>query len=64
MSRKGSILRGEKWFLMNRDADGNLKEEVKKNPDLMKDINLYLEARDAKAEVEKPVKPTKSKEKK
>ena len=28
MSEKGKILRGEKWFLMNRENDGTLKKVV------------------------------------
>ena len=59
MSLKGKILRGEKWFHLNRDPDGNLTEEVKKDKDKMKDINTYLET--IKAEEEKK---TKSKGKK
>jgi len=45
MSRKGQLLRGEKWFLMNRDSDGNLKKFIEKDEEKMKDINLYLETR-------------------
>ena len=57
MSYKGSYLRGEKWYFMSRDADGNLTAEIKKDLDKMKDINVYL---DSKKEKEKPVE-TKSK---
>jgi|TARA_Y100000310_G_scaffold81786_2_gene78380 hypothetical protein len=44
MSYKGQYLRGEKWYLMNRDADGNLLDVVKNNAEKMKDVDLYLKA--------------------
>ena len=46
MSRKGSILRGEKWYLMNREADGTLKKCIAEDKDKMIDVNAYLQARD------------------
>jgi len=56
MSVKGQLLRGEKWFLMNRDADGKLNNKIQKDIDKMIDINLYLEARKPVVEVKKEVK--------
>ena len=44
MSYKGSYLRGEKWYLMNRDADGNLKKVISEDPNKMKDVNIYLKS--------------------
>ena len=61
MSYKGSYLRGEKWYHLSRDADGNCTE---KNPDKLKDINIYLEAKKAKEEKKEEVKETKYKVKK
>ena len=55
MSYKGSYLRGEKWYHLSRDVDGKCTE---KDPNKLKDINIYLEAK--KKEEEKP-KETKSK---
>ena len=43
MSVKGSILRGEKWFHLNRDPNGELTKEIKKDVDKMLDVNLFLE---------------------
>ncbi len=61
MSYKGQYLRGEKWYLMNRDANGNLKPNVADDKNKMIDVNLYLEA----VKKEKEVKvETKSKDKK
>lgn len=53
MSLKGSILRGEKWFHLNRDPNGDLTKEVKEQANKMRDIGIYLEAKaehDAKTE--------------
>lgn len=62
MSLKGQILRGEKWYLMNRDADGNLTAGIKKDVNKMKEITLYLEARDPEpVEAPKEIKPKKVK---
>ena len=58
MSYKGSYLRGEKWYTLSRDADGNCTE---KDPNKLKDINIYLEAVKAKEAEKKEVKETKSK---
>jgi len=63
MSSKGKYLRGEKWFHLNRDADGNLTETIKKDLDKMKDINFYLEEKEKEKPVEKEVE-TKTKGKK
>ena len=63
MSRQGKLLRGEKWWNLNRDANGNLTEEVKKDSNKMADINLFLEAKKKEEETEKP-KEIKSKGKK
>jgi len=57
MSRKGQLLRGEKWFLMNADAKGNLPESITSSKDMMADINLYLET----IKKEEEVKPKKEK---
>ena len=46
MSYKGQYLRGEKWFHLNRNADGELTEEIKKDKDKMIDINIYLKAKE------------------
>ena len=62
MSLKGQILRGEKWYIMNRDAEGNLKPNVAENKNKMIDVKLYLEAV-KKEEATKKEEP-KSKEKK
>jgi len=43
MSKKGQFLRGEKWFHLSRDVDGNLKKAIKEDKDKMIDINYYLE---------------------
>lgn len=43
MSLKGKYLRGEKWYLMNRDDDGNLLDVIKKDPSKMLDVEYYLE---------------------
>ncbi len=61
MSYKGRYLRGEKWYLMNRDAEGNLKDVIANDENKMADVNVYLEAvkKDKEAKVE-----TKSKGKK
>ena len=60
MSYKGQYLRGEKWFLMNRDADGNLLKVITDDKDKMIDVELYLKA----VEEAKPKEVTKSKGKK
>lgn len=52
MSVKGQLLRGEKWYLMNRDADGNLNADIQKDVNKMEEINLYLNARDPEPKVE------------
>ena len=59
MSYKGQYLRGEKWYLMNRDSEGNLLPKIADDKNKMIDVNLYLEA----VKKEKETK-TKSKEKK
>ena len=66
MSVKGQILRGEKWYLMNRDADGNLNEAIKKDTAKMVEIDMYLAARDPapEAKKEEAQEETKSKKKK
>ena len=45
MSSKGKLLRGEKWFLMNRDKEGNLLKVIKEDATKMVDVNLFLEAK-------------------
>ena len=64
MSKKGQFLRGEKWFHLSRDVDGNLKKDIKEDKDKMIDINYYLEEKKRIADAEVPAKETKSKEKK
>ena len=59
MSYKGQYLRGEKWYLNYRDADGKLLPVIALDVHKMKDVNVYLEAEKKKKEAE--VKPTKSK---
>ena len=58
MSEKGKYLRGEKWFHLNRDNDGELLPVVSEDENKMKDVNVYLET------VKKSKKKTKSKGKK
>lgn len=62
MSRKGSLLRGEKWFALGQDGQGNLTKEMQKDTDKMIDINNYLEAKKKEEEADKE--ETKSKVKK
>ena len=50
MSFKGKYLRGEKWYHLSRDKDGNLKKEIKEDKDKMIDINIYLEEKKKKEE--------------
>lgn len=59
MTYEGKVNRGLKWFVRNRDADGNLKPCVADDPNKMADIKVYLEHK-KKLEEEK----TKSKGKK
>ena len=61
MSNKGRYLRGEKWYLLSRNEDGNLVNSVKKDADKMLDINFYL---DEQKKLEEEKKETKSKRKK
>ena len=61
MSFKGQVLRGEKWFLMNRDANGVLLPVVANDKDKMIDVNIYLEEKkrveeEKKAKVKSKVK--------
>ena len=60
MSNKGQYLRGEKWYLMNRDVNGNLKEEITKDVQKMADVQVYLDAQKTSGKEEE----TKSKVKK
>ncbi len=62
MSYIGRVNRGLKWYVRNRDADGNLLPSVTENPAMMSDVNTYL-AHKKKLEEEAAVK-TNSKEKK
>ena len=50
MSYKGQYLRGEKWFLLNRDADGKLLKLIKDDKDKMIDVKVYLDAQKKKEE--------------
>jgi len=43
MSQQGQFLRGEKWYLMNRDSSGKLLKFINDDVDKMKDINVYLD---------------------
>jgi len=63
MSMKGRLLRGEKWWNMNRDANGNLNEAIQKDFQKMVNINLFLEAM-KKEEEERKAKLIKPKGKK
>ena len=60
MSSKGQYLRGEKWYHLNRDVDGNMTKLLTDDADKMIDVQIYL---DREAE-KKPEKEAKSKEKK
>ena len=60
MSMKGRLLRGEKWWNLNRDANGDITGAILKDTQKMANINLFLEAMKA----EKEAKITKSKGKK
>ena len=62
MSRQGRLLRGEKWWNLNRDASGNLTGAILKDGQKMVNINLFLEA--MKKEKEEKEAKTKSKGKK
>ena len=62
MSYKGQYLRGEKWYHLNRDADGNLLPVITNDEEKMKDVNVYLKSME-KAKAEDTAK-TKSKGKK
>ena len=60
MSLKGQLLRGEKWYLMNRETDGTLKKVIKEDANKMKEVNLYLKTRDpVKEEPKEEIKDTK-----
>ena len=56
MSMKGRLLRGEKWWNLNRDANGDLKGNILKDAQKMANINLFLEAMKKEKEA-KEVKP-------
>ena len=45
MSRKGQLLRGEKWYNLYRDAEGNLLPVIANDKQKMANVNLFLEAR-------------------
>lgn len=60
MTYQGSYLRGEKWYLGNRDENGNITKTLSEDKDKMIDVNIYLEAVKKKEEEVKK-KPTKSK---
>ena len=42
MSHEGKMKRGEKWFAF-RDVNGNLPDDISKDPNKMADVNYYLE---------------------
>lgn len=43
MGHIGKLSRGMKWYLKNRDADGNLKVVISDDSDKMLDVNYYLD---------------------
>lgn len=43
MSQKGKYLRGQKWYDLFRDRDGNLDKSISNDPHKMVDVNVYLE---------------------
>ena len=43
MSYIGQLTRGSKWFNLNRDVNGDIKETVAKDVDKMKDVNFFLD---------------------
>ena len=55
MSIKGQILRGEKWYNLYRDANGNLLPVIANDKQKMANVNLFLET--LKKEEEAKVKP-------
>ncbi len=57
MSDKGKYNRGQKWFDVGRDVNGDLKPEITNDPHKMIDVNFYLDA----VKREEEVKVTKSK---
>ncbi len=63
MSWRGSYLRGEKWFHLNRDVDGNMTKTLLDDKDKMIDVKIYLD-REAEKKEKPAVKETKSKGKK
>ena len=63
MSMKGRLLRGEKWWNLNRDANGNLTAAVQKDPQKMANINLFLEAMKKEKEAKEEPKEVKPKSK-
>ena len=63
MSYIGKVNRGLKWYVRNRDLDGNLLPAVAGDPNKMEDVNTYLEHR-KKLEEEEEKKKKDSKEKK
>ena len=50
MSDKGKYSRGEKWFDLHRDLDGNLEPVITEDPNKMVDVNFYLEQKKKKEE--------------
>ena len=46
MSKKGSYLRGEKWYHLMRDINekDGISKKLKEDSEKMKDVNIYLEA--------------------
>ncbi len=64
MSYKGQYLRGEKWYHLFRDADGDLLPNVAEDENKMSDVKLYLEAVKKEKEEAAKKEETKSKEKK
>lgn len=53
MSYKGQVLRGEKWFNLYRDADGNLLPNISEDENKMVDVNAYLESKKKVEETKK-----------
>ena len=48
MSYMGQLSRGAKWFNLNKDVEGNLKQHITDDADKMVDVNLYLKQTEGK----------------
>lgn len=53
MSKEGQIFRGELYH-EKRDQDGKYPKEYLDNPDIMKDINVYLDSIKTNSKEDKP----------